>query len=262
MHKLSFKPHNSLGDKCYHHIFHTGKKKKKKTSKKFSKVIFKVTRPAGHGAWVLTPLTVLSWTVIPKLAMAIRIMFWSFVLERHSTIQNHSEDTPHHQQSNCLECYSETPLVLLLLLHKFTDITDSSWGGQWSESCSVMSNSLRPRGLYSPRNSPGQNTGVGTHSLLQGIFPTQGSNPSLLHCRQILYQLSHKESPRILEWIAYSFSSGSSWPGNQARVSCIAGGLGAQELNKGGEKVKKEVKSTNHSEVLVILFYMFKDSEM
>ena len=119
-----------------------------------------------------------------------------------------------------------------------------------------------PRTIYISWNSPGQNTGVGTHSLLQGIFPTQGSNPSLLHCRQILYQLSHKESPRILEWIAYSFSSGSSWPGNQARVSCIAGGLGAQELNKGGEKVKKEVKSTNHSEVLVILFYMFKDSEM
>ena len=48
---------------------------------------------------------------------------------------------------------------------------------------------------YSPWNSPGQNTGVGTLSLLQGIFPTQGSNPSLLYCRQILYQLSHKGSP-------------------------------------------------------------------
>ena len=48
---------------------------------------------------------------------------------------------------------------------------------------------------YSPWNSPGQNTGVGSLSLLQGIFPTQGSNPVLLHCRQILYQLSHKGSP-------------------------------------------------------------------
>ena len=47
-------------------------------------------------------------------------------------------------------------------------------------------------GLYSPWNSPGQNIGVGSHSLLQGIFPTQGSNPGLLHCGQILYQLSHK----------------------------------------------------------------------
>ena len=53
-----------------------------------------------------------------------------------------------------------------------------------------MSNSLRPHGLYSPWNSPGQNTGVGSLSLLQGIFPTQASNPGLLHCRQILYQLS------------------------------------------------------------------------
>ena len=54
--------------------------------------------------------------------------------------------------------------------------------------------------LYSPWNSPGQNTGVGRLSLLQGIFPTQGSNPGLLHCRQILYQLSDQGSPRILEW--------------------------------------------------------------
>ena len=87
-----------------------------------------------------------------------------------------------------------------------------------SESRSVVSDSLRP-------NSPGQNTGVGSPSLLQGIFPTQGSNPGLLHCRQILYQLSHKGSPRILEWVAYPFSSGSSWARNQTRVSCTAGGF-------------------------------------
>ena len=82
-----------------------------------------------------------------------------------------------------------------------------------------------PHGLYSPWNSPGQNTGVGRLSLLQGIFLTQGSNPGLLHCRYILYQLSHKGGPnesescsvlsdplqpgdpvlqaRILEWIAF-----------------------------------------------------------
>ena len=74
-----------------------------------------------------------------------------------------------------------------------------------SESCSVMSDSLQPHGLYSPWNSPGQNTGVVSLSLLQGIFPTQGSNPGLLHFKWILYQLSHKGSPRI--WVAYSFSS-------------------------------------------------------
>ena len=66
---------------------------------------------------------------------------------------------------------------------------------KWSESRSVMSDSLWPHGLYSPWNSPGQNTGVGSLSLLQGIFPTQGSNPGLPHCRWILYHLSHKGSP-------------------------------------------------------------------
>ena len=59
-----------------------------------------------------------------------------------------------------------------------------------------MSNSLWSHGLYSPWNSPSQNTGVGSLSLLRGIFPTQGSNPGLPHCRQILYQLSHKGSPK------------------------------------------------------------------
>ena len=84
---------------------------------------------------------------------------------------------------------------------------------------------LRPNGLYSPRDSPGQNTGVSSCSLLQGIFSTQGSNPGLPHCRQILYQLSHQKSPRILEWVAYPFSNGSSRPRNRTRVSCIPGGF-------------------------------------
>ena len=74
-------------------------------------------------------------------------------------------------------------------------------------------------------DSPGKNTAVGCHSPLQGIFPTQGSNPGLPHCRWILYQVSHKGSPRILEWVAYPFSSRSSWSRNQTRVSCIAGGF-------------------------------------
>ena len=91
-----------------------------------------------------------------------------------------------------------------------------------SGSHSVVSDSLQPH-RHSPWNSPGQNTGLGSLSLLQGIFPTQGSNPGLLHYRQILYQLSYKGSPRILEWIAYPFSSGSSRLRNQTGVSCIVG---------------------------------------
>ena len=147
-----------------------------------------------------------------------------------------------------------------------------------------MSDSLRPHGLFSPWNSPGQNTGVGSLSLLQGIFPnpgiqprsptlqvdslasepqgkpkntavgslsllqrffqwifradflynwlvwSQGSNPGLPHCRQILYllilyQLSHQESARILEWVAFPFSSRFSQPRNWTGVSCIPGGF-------------------------------------
>ena len=89
-----------------------------------------------------------------------------------------------------------------------------------TQSCPTLCN---PKDLYSPWNSPGQNTAVSSLSLLQGIFPTQESNPSLLHCRWILYQLNRKGSPRILEWVAYPFSRGSSWPRNQTRVSYIAG---------------------------------------
>ena len=126
----------------------------------------------------------------------------------------------------------------------------------------VVSNSFATP--YSPWNSPGQNTGVGSLSLLQGILPAQESNPCLPHCRRILYQLSHKGSPLtsklyiniqkvkerevaqscptpcdplgcslpgssvhgifqaiILEWIAISFSRGSSQPRDQTRVSLV-----------------------------------------
>ena len=67
--------------------------------------------------------------------------------------------------------------------------------------------------------------GVGSHSLLQGIFLIQGSNPSLLHGRQILYCQSHQGSPRTLEWVVCPFSSQSCRPRNQTGVSCMAGGF-------------------------------------
>ena len=137
--------------------------------------------------------------------------------------------------------------------------------------CSVMSDSLRPHGLYCSRHhypwgfilqarilewiampssrglpnpetesrSPTlqvdslpseasrkpKNTGMGSLSLFQGIFPTQESNQGLLHCRWILYQLSHKGSPRVLEWVAYPCFRGSSQPRNQTRISCTSGGF-------------------------------------
>ena len=108
---------------------------------------------------------------------------------------------------------------------QLSDWTELNWCSiAWkseSETCSVISDSLWPHGLYHPWNSPGQNTGVGSLSLLQGIFPFQESNPGL-HCRQILYQLSHKGSPSILEWLAIPFARGSSQHRNQTGVSCIA----------------------------------------
>ena len=70
-----------------------------------------------------------------------------------------------------------------------------------------------PPGSSVHGDSPGKNTGVGYHDLFQGIFPSQGSNPSLLHCRWILYKLSHKGSPGILEWVAYPFPGDPPHPG-------------------------------------------------
>ena len=66
--------------------------------------------------------------------------------------------------------------------------------------CSIMSDCLRSHGLqpdrlFCPWNFPGKKTGLGSHSLLQGMFLTQGSNLGLLHCRQILYLVSHQGSP-------------------------------------------------------------------
>ena len=109
---------------------------------------------------------------------------------------------------------TDARLVNIVYALCFWPLSDSE-----SESCSVL------LGLNSLCNFLGQNTGGGSFSLLQGISPTQGSNPGLLHCRWILYQLSHKGSPRILEGVAYPFSSGSSRPRNWIRVFCIASGL-------------------------------------
>ena len=72
-----------------------------------------------------------------------------------------------------------------------------------------------------------------SHPFLQRIFPTQGSNPGPLHCREILFQLSHQRSPGILEWVAYPFSRGSSQCRNWTRVSCIAG------ISPGVEKISR-----------------------
>ena len=100
------------------------------------------------------------------------------------------------------------------------------WCLKVTQLCPTLCNPMgySPSGSSVHRDSLGKNTGVGCHALLQGIFPIQGSNPGLPHCRWILYHLSPQGSPRILEWVAYTFSRGSSQPRNWNRVSCIAGG--------------------------------------
>ena len=116
-------------------------------------------------------------------------------------------------------------LVHKLLKPSLKDF-EHNLGSMWkseSESCPVMSDSLWHNRLYSPWNFPGQNTGIVSLSLLQGILPTQRLNPGLPHCRWILYQLRHQGSSRILEWIAYPFSRVSSQPRDWTQVSYISG---------------------------------------
>ena len=98
-----------------------------------------------------------------------------------------------------LESYEDRDLSQEISRHVVESESSSSLPNSWthknhekeseSESQPVMSDSLWPHGLY---NVPGENSGVGSFSLLQRIFPTQGLKPCLPHCRQILYQLSHK----------------------------------------------------------------------
>ena len=142
-----------------------------------------------------------------------------------------------------------------------------------------------PLGSSVHGDSPGKNTGVGCHALLQGIFPTQGTNPGLSHCRWILYHLNHQGSPRILEWVsewvsevtqscptlcdpmdcslpglslhgisqsrilewvAYPFSRRTSWPRNRTRVSCIASGLFTSWAIREAHMKCKNVNSTEN----------------
>ena len=99
-----------------------------------------------------------------------------------------------------------------------------------------------PPGSCVHGDSPIKYTGRGCHILpLQGILPTQGLNPGLPHCKQILYHPSHQGSPRILEWVAYPFSRGPFWPRNQTRVFCIAGGFFTSWATR-EELVKETVK--------------------
>ena len=107
----------------------------------------------------------------------------------------------------------------------FLPLSSESYVCLVAQSCPTLCDPMdcSPPGSSVHGNSPGKNTGVGSHVLLQRTFPTQGLNPVLLHCRWILYHLNHQGSPWILEWVAYPISRRSSQPRNRTRISCIAG---------------------------------------
>ena len=129
-----------------------------------------------------------------------------------------------------------------------------------SESAShSVSDSFQPHGPYSPWNSPGQNTGVGSLSLLHQIFPTEESNWGLLYCRQILYQLSYQQSP-----IKYLASLNPVFPScntNHCMYRCLAYGhfhvtygnwsLGSQCKN--GETLVIAIAISNKLQVIEVI---------
>ena len=145
-----------------------------------------------------------------------KIMIWITLGDiAHSLVNGHCLGTLQlNTELGFFSCKQQTPTLINL----------KRWWWRWWWWCSVVSDSATPW-IYSPWNPPGQNTGVGSLSLLQGIFPTQGLDSGLPLCGQILYELSHKGSPRVLEWVAYPFSRGSSWPRNRTGVCCIPGGF-------------------------------------
>ena len=115
--------------------------------------------------------------------------------------------------------------VWLIIISCFSQLSDDSgedMTSSWAcavlclvaQSCLTLCDPMvcSPPSFSIHGDSPGKNTGVGCHALLQGIFPTQGSNLGLPHCQWILYHLNHQGSPRALEWVAYPFSRGTSQP--------------------------------------------------
>ena len=146
-----------------------------------------------HAAWIKWVLCLESYEAEIKVSVGLEsylVMLWKKQLPSSSKWLAES-----------ISCGGGTELYLCRMLLEllsdsrgclyFSSYSSLHLQANESETCSVVSNSLQPHGLYSPWNSPGHNTRVGSLSFLQGIFPTQGSNPGLPHSRWILYQLSH-----------------------------------------------------------------------
>ena len=144
-----------------------------------------------------------------------------------------------------------------------TEVSDDEPGVSWrrkgSKTAVCHTCEDRREVKVAPWNFPGQNTGMGSHSLLQGMFPTQGSNPGLPHCRKILHHVSHHGSLRVLEWVAYPFSSGTSQSRNQTGVSCIAGGFftsWAAELHGVHVRTERMIWSLNSTQLSCLKLFI------
>ena len=122
---------------------------------------------------------------------------------------------PRHHWSLSHSCWFELPSLCVQAPNLIGFLLQ---GRAASESHSVLSDSLWPHGPYSPWNSPGQTIGMGSLFLLQGIFPTWGTNPGLPHCRQILSQPSYKGSP-LLYQLSHRRSNNSAWSPTDLTVS-------------------------------------------
>ena len=122
-------------------------------------------------------------------------------------------------------CECECVCTYAVCVLRGSVVSDSSWPHVLVTPCTRDPMDCSLPGSSGHGDSPGKNIGVGCHTILQRIFPTLGSNPGLMCCKRILYHLSHQGSPWILEWVAYPFSRGFSWPRNWSRGSCITGGF-------------------------------------
>ena len=159
-----------------------------------------------HQLWAPTDITDLSWHTLTSIPRPLHLSTHIF---RGSGYQVLSRNTSQHPRRFTSDAY--------FTLHKI--VTRSDEAGmkvKVTQSCPTLCNLMdyTVHGILQARIRDWDIQ----YPLLHGIFPTQGLNPGLLHCRQILYQLSHQGSPRILEWVAYPFSRGSSQPSSWTRV--------------------------------------------
>ena len=136
--------------------------------------------------WSLKPLRI----VVHPFSNSYSVNFRMAILMRNITLLKE-----HFYHNSKTYCYSP---ICSIIIFAFSNVS-------LSVSSSVVSDSLQLHRqqlvrLLCPPDSPGKSTGVGCHALFQGIFPTPGSNPAVLHCRWILYHLSHQGSPLYIKW--------------------------------------------------------------